>query len=57
METETQVMENKGKIKMNELRIKALINLLSREGIITSEEVEKELNGLIKIKNTGEEKC
>ena len=49
------VMENKGKIRMNDLRIKALINILSKEGILTSDEVEEELNELVKIKDNEEE--
>jgi hypothetical protein len=43
MDTRIELLENKARIKMNELRIRALINLLSKEGIITHEEVENEI--------------
>ena len=50
MAIETQVLKNKGDIKINELRVKALINVLSKEGIVIPEEVENELQELIKEK-------
>jgi len=43
-----QMVEHNAKIKMNSLKIKAIINLLSKEGIITHKEVEAELEKLIK---------
>ena len=47
MNVEKTIIENKGKIKINELRMKALIKVLSKEGIVTKEEVEEELNELL----------
>lgn len=49
MDIEAEVMESKGKIRLNELKIEAVINILSKEGIITHEEAEDELNKLLKI--------
>ena len=40
-------MKNRANIKMNDVRLKAIINLLSKEGILTHEEVEQEVNKLI----------
>lgn len=45
---EKDILENKAKIKMLELKIDAIINLLSKEGIILNEEVEKEINSIIR---------
>jgi len=50
MEIENEIMETKARVRMSELRLKALINVLSREGIATSEEIEEELKELLKIK-------
>lgn len=47
METENQVIENKGKIKINQLKLKALIKILTKEGVVTTEEVETELNEML----------
>ena len=47
METENQVIENKGKIRINELKLKALIKILTKEGVVTTEEVETELNEML----------
>ena len=47
MGNEKQIIENKGKIRENELRIRALINILSKEGITTDKEVEDELKNII----------
>ena len=45
------IMENRAKIKMNELKLKALVNLLVKEGILTHEEVEEELRKLLEDKD------
>ena len=47
MEEQSQVFENKAKIKMLEDKLQALVNVLSKEGIISSEDVENELNDVI----------
>jgi hypothetical protein len=47
MNIEEETIKNKNRIKMSELKIKAIINLLSKEGILTHEEVEEEVNDLI----------
>ena len=43
MDLEKEIIDNKGEIKMNSLRLKALIKILSKEGVVTKEEVENEL--------------
>ena len=48
MKVESEIIKNQGEIKMNKLRLKALINILNKEGIVTEEEVENELNNLLK---------
>lgn len=48
MELKEDVMKNKANNKMNELRIQAIINILSKEGILTVDEVDAELDNLIK---------
>ena len=48
MNIEEEILKNKAENKMNKLRLKALINLLSKEGVLTHEEVEEELNNLTK---------
>jgi len=48
---EEETIKNKNMNKMNGLKIKAVINLLSKEGIITHEEIEGEVNNLINQKN------
>ena len=53
MKIEEEILENKGMTKMNELKLKAIINLLSKEGILTHEEVEEEVNRLIRQNHDG----
>ena len=48
METSEEVMKNKGKIRMNELRIKAIIKLLEKEGIIIEKEIDDKVSELLK---------
>jgi hypothetical protein len=48
MNIEEEILKNKAENKMNKLRLKALINLLSKEGIVIHEELEEELNNLTK---------
>ena len=48
MDVNEEVVKNKNKIKLTEIKLKALINLLSKEGIITHDEVEQEIEKLIK---------
>ena len=55
MEIENNIVENKGKIKINELKIEALINILVKEGVVTKEEVEEELNRLVEESDKGKE--
>ena len=47
MESEEEIIKNKGKIKILELKLKALINILTKEGITSAEEVEEELSNII----------
>ncbi len=47
MNIENDVVENKGKIKMLELKMKALVKLLAKEGVVTTKEVEAEFNKLL----------
>jgi len=54
MNIEKDVLENKAKIRMLELKIKALINILNKEGVILEEEIEKELNSVIQQDKKGE---
>lgn len=51
MKIEEELIKTKNRSKMNELKIKAIANLLSKEGIITHEEIEEEVNTLIKGKD------
>ena len=46
-ELKKQVLSNKGKIKIGDLRLHALINILCKEGVVTEEEIEEELNKLL----------
>jgi hypothetical protein len=55
MDIKEEVIKNKGMIKMNELRIDAVINVLSREGILTHGEVEEEIKSLIKKRKSSED--
>ena len=55
MNPEDEIIENKGKIRMNDLKIQALINILSKEGVTTKEEVENELKELLEVEK-GEKK-
>ena len=48
MDVNEEVLKNKNKIKLVEIKIEALVNLLSNEGIITHNEVEEEVEKLIK---------
>lgn len=47
LENTDQIYENKANIKINELKVQALINILSKEGIMTKEEANKELERLL----------
>jgi hypothetical protein len=47
MDIREEIIENKGKIRMNELTVKALINVLSKGGVVVREDIEEELNRLI----------
>ncbi len=49
MKTEDAVVENKGKIRMLEFRIQALINILSKEGVIVKTDVKEEFDNLLKV--------
>ena len=42
-----EIINNKGKIKINELKLQALINILRKEGVIQGPDIEEELNSLI----------
>lgn len=48
MEVKEEITKNKTKIRMNEIKINALVNLLSKEGIVTSEEFEQEIEEITK---------
>lgn len=47
MNINEEVLKNKNKIKLIEVKLEALINLLSKEGVITHQEVEEEVEKLI----------
>ena len=47
MDVEKEVVSDKGRIKILELKLKALINILQKEGIATHEEIDAELNDLV----------
>ena len=47
MNTEKEILENRGTIKVNTLRRQAVINLLTREGIVNEEELEAEVKQLM----------
>lgn len=47
MGVEEEIIKNKGKIKITDLKLKALISILTKEGITSEEEVEEELHNLI----------
>lgn len=47
METDEEIIKNKGKLKMIDLKLKALISILKKEGITSEEEVEEHLSKLI----------
>lgn len=51
MNIEEETIKNKNMGRMNEVKIKAIINLLSKEGILTHEEVEEEVNNLVSKKD------
>jgi len=48
---EKNILENKGKIKITELKLQALIKILTKEGIVTTEEIETELNSMFEKKD------
>lgn len=48
---EKEVFDNKAKIRMNDTRIQAVINLLCREGVFTRDEVKEEINNLLEDKD------
>ena len=48
---EKEVFDNKAKIRMNDTRIQAVINLLCREGVFTKDEVKEEINNLLEDKD------
>lgn len=39
--------EYKARLRLNELRVKALLKILGKEGIATPEEVEEEVNSML----------
>ncbi|MFC1704907.1 hypothetical protein ACFLZ6_01095 [Nanoarchaeota archaeon] len=47
MDIKNEVIENRGKIRINELKLQALIKILSKEGVVTKAEVKEELNELL----------
>jgi len=53
MNVEKEIVENKAKLEMLELRVKALMKILSKEGVILEEEVERELDSIIKEEKRG----
>jgi len=48
MSFEKDILENKAKLRMLELKLDAVINILIKEGIMLKEELDLELNNLIK---------
>ena len=53
MDTEKDVLENKAKIRMLELKIEVLTKLLNKEGIVLEEELETEFSKLVKENQNG----
>ena len=53
MDIEKDVLENKAKIRIIELKINALTKLLNKEGIVLEEELETELSKLVKEQKNG----
>lgn len=53
MEIKEEILKNKTRTKMAEIKIDALINLLSKEGILTHKEFEEEINNLVEKKSDG----
>jgi hypothetical protein len=51
MKNEEEILKNRANIKLNEIRIKAIVNLLSKEGIITHDEFEEEVENLAQKKD------
>jgi len=47
MELKEEVIDLKARIKLIELRYKALVDALAKEGVIVSDELEENLNELI----------
>jgi hypothetical protein len=48
MDTEKELLEHKAQIKLLEAKVQALQNLLSREGLVDEDELQDELNRIIK---------
>jgi len=48
MDVKEDVLKNKASIRLNQVKINAIINILSKEGILTHEEVDEEIKDIIK---------
>jgi hypothetical protein len=55
MNTEQEILEAKAKIRMLELKMQALINILNKEGTILDEELKSEIDALLQGKPEDEE--
>ncbi|MBN1543978.1 hypothetical protein JW898_00785 [Candidatus Woesearchaeota archaeon] len=44
--TKEEIIELKAALRMNEFRIRALVNLLAKEGVLSKEEFEEELRSV-----------
>jgi hypothetical protein len=48
MDSERELLEHKGQLKLLEAKILALQNILAKEGLVDEDELEDELNRLLK---------
>jgi hypothetical protein len=55
MNPEQEILEAKAKIRMLELKMQALINILNKEGTILDEELKAEIDALLQGKPGDEE--
>ena len=46
-ELEEQLLENKAKLRMMEVKLNALIKILSREGLLVESNIEEEVKNIV----------
>lgn len=52
MDIQEEIVKQKNSVRLINYKIKAIINLLSKDGILTHKEVEEEVTKLIESKDT-----